>query len=130
MNPIGELQAIRERAEKATPGPWSRVKSILCTWWTIGKIVNHIAKPSENEADWDFIEHARADVPALLDEIDRLEKENEELKVISGAKMLEILRLQKAVPLLVQAQPPQSISPEELINWLRKRDDIIEGSRL
>lgn len=66
----------------------------------------------------------------LQAEIDRLEKENEELKVISGAKMLEILRLQKAVPLLVQAQPPQSISPEELINWLRKRDDIIEGSRL
>ncbi len=147
MNPIGELQAIRERAEKATPGPWSRVKSILCTWWTIGKIVNHIAKPSENEADWDFIEHARADIPALLAKIDRLEKEKcdqaqqmfEDMAALNLEKQNEIdrlqienerqrQRLQKAGQLIYRAIPAPG-DLDEMEKWYRDRDEFLQESK-
>jgi DTW domain-containing protein YfiP len=52
-----ELDAIRERAEYATPGPWSDVGE-------------ECAKgPSACLCDLHFIAHARTDVPALLEHI-------------------------------------------------------------
>ena len=82
-----ELKAIRERAEKATKGPWThppyeeeivapgempviragqvRGESFLCA----------------EDADLDFIAAARTDIPALLYEIDRLRTALEAAKV-------------------------------------------------
>lgn len=67
-----QLREIRERAEKATPGPWdnhigprfvhSRATGLKSSW---------ICQP-QNEGDVPFIAHARTDVPALLDEVERL----------------------------------------------------------
>lgn len=52
-----ELTEIRDRAEKATEGPWSEyVIQFACV-----------------EEDADFIAHAREDIPKLLAEIERMD---------------------------------------------------------
>lgn len=73
-------QAIQERAEKATEGPW--VQDVLlvrddengvlrtiahCTRW-----YNAQPRPEEAEANAEFIAHARQDIPDLLAEVSRL----------------------------------------------------------
>ncbi len=76
------LREIRERATKATPGPWfvgQAVPGILvCSrsdkrniWADEGTDITSPAANMEPE-DAEFAAHARADVPALLAEIDRL----------------------------------------------------------
>ena len=87
-----ELQAIRERCEKATPGPWQwDINSYRGGFSGISsrKDVEVLYPDHCNDGDdgaaWfasfpsaqdaDFIVQARADVPALLAEIDRLQKE-------------------------------------------------------
>jgi hypothetical protein len=85
-----ELRAIRERCEKATPGPWEWFEekqehmfegeqlwrygvasgsehSVVC----MTPMASEIAAGSQVD-DVDFIARAREDVPALLAEIDRL----------------------------------------------------------
>ena len=80
-----ELRAIRERAEKATAGPW-----VVCResneWGTIGMpvcrmdddekvVVGHVhdwGPTAPVEADAAFIAASRSDVPALLGEVGRL----------------------------------------------------------
>jgi hypothetical protein len=57
-----ELDAIRKRADAATPGPWT----------TPEKNPTDEYYASCFPADEDFIGHAREDIPALLDEIERL----------------------------------------------------------
>jgi hypothetical protein len=76
-----ELEAIRERAEKATPGPWTTEQSYdgdpdtpvlvgdgeyLCASPDDGVRGGHLFE------DADFIAHAREDVPALVAEIELL----------------------------------------------------------
>lgn len=78
-----ELQAIKERVEKATPGPWGFDK---------GKKEHMDRRPAvievfvEEENEWfisgdisdlkdaEFIAHAREDIPALIAEVERLQK--------------------------------------------------------
>ena len=81
-----DLAAIRERAEAATPGPWEWQPPSDEEWPIAdesllspgtGKYVlvgwGYDASGIEGEtADREFIAHAREDIPALLDEIDRL----------------------------------------------------------
>jgi hypothetical protein len=76
-----ELRAIKERCEKATPGPWE---------WSDGTcddedgerhgyrcgpmwvdVCDQLAVPV---VDAEFIAHAREDVPALLAEVERLRR--------------------------------------------------------
>lgn len=73
-----ELAEIKARAEAATPGPWVADKQYPNTFnVTFPKpskgivYVDNMAIPqAENDAD--FIAHARADVPALVSEVERL----------------------------------------------------------
>lgn len=77
------LTEVRERVDKATLGPW--VSYIEARDHTSGD--SFIMRgPQENrqddlyltgatEADQDFIAHARQDIPILLDEIERLQKD-------------------------------------------------------
>ncbi|RNC62776.1 MAG: hypothetical protein AWM53_01995 [Candidatus Dichloromethanomonas elyunquensis] len=80
-----ELQDIRERCEKATPGPWkwiingNTVQSHAITTDTgkcgiQEKICASISPKTKNA---NFIAHARTDIPALLTEIDRLTAERD-----------------------------------------------------
>ena len=82
------LTPIRERCEKATPGPWvwrSNYLEVEGSWedptreWT--RIADDGSAGGEyNEAidthgpDADFIAHARTDIPALLAEVERLRR--------------------------------------------------------
>lgn len=79
-----QLDTIRERAEKATPGPWSNDGDtyiipdndldIVC------QTFNKWGDNYENhEANIEFITNAREDVPQLLAEIERLQSINAEL---------------------------------------------------
>ena len=62
-----ELQAIEERANAATPGPWSMQQSTLWLDVSIGYLAHGLA-----ERDKVFIAHAREDVPALIAEVREL----------------------------------------------------------
>jgi hypothetical protein len=81
-----ELDAIRERCAKATPGPWElrpyyignreawtdivgNIKPLKGTFTPICKVINEFARDNENKQ---FITNARTDIPILLAEIDRL----------------------------------------------------------
>ena len=71
-----ELKEIRERAEKATPGPWRwaddklhapqevLMEALLCNW--------EDAYVDVGKADAAFIATARSDIPALLDTVEDL----------------------------------------------------------
>lgn len=77
-----ELQAIKARAEAATPGPWSKawmwdyrvtgdgVFALGEGPTTYGATLAHAAPQAERDAA--FIAAARADVPALVAEVERL----------------------------------------------------------
>ena len=73
-----ELQAIRERCEKATPGPWSGEYGSVVNWkgnsFTMEWIDNRRASKAQRDADCTFIASARSDVPALLAEVARLRR--------------------------------------------------------
>ncbi|GIM45942.1 hypothetical protein DNHGIG_14910 [Collibacillus ludicampi] len=90
-----QLQAIRERVNRATPGPWSihredvgddvvfyvptMIKSEKRTIVDSDGGLISWSEPCTSEqveADAEFIAHAREDVPALLNEVERLEEEN------------------------------------------------------
>lgn len=95
-----ELTAIRERAQRATPGPWESQgfdsypgdegSAVVGTPGTKGSgLVAYALRPKdrhedgESGADWydadqcdddaNFIAHARTDVPALVAEVERLQ---------------------------------------------------------
>lgn len=74
-----ELTAIRERAERATPGPWKALDN-----WR-GVMYKYVAAPGGVVTDGiahhnaEFIAHAREDIPKLLAEIERLRTALEEI---------------------------------------------------
>jgi hypothetical protein len=76
-----ELAAIRTRAATATRGPWTHewMKStISSSEGLIAMVVTFLRYPASVATAQDndhaaFIAHARTDVPALLDEVDRLQ---------------------------------------------------------
>ena len=92
-----ELEAVRARAAKATPGPWEADHGCAkgygpAAWATVvapdGKVLfdtingGHVLLTDPDyEGEWrdetgdlnaTFIAHARTDIPALLDEVERL----------------------------------------------------------
>lgn len=75
-----DVKAIRERAEKATPGPWTihswgEITSFDVTQRYVAQAIAINAGYEVAKANADFIAHARTDVPALIDEIERLRRE-------------------------------------------------------
>jgi Ead/Ea22-like protein len=83
-----QLEAIRQRAENATPGPWETCeisKLSHAKWFGVlggesDDSLIDIGVDTLNEADATFIAHARTDIPALLDYIAELEAELARLK--------------------------------------------------
>jgi hypothetical protein len=67
-----ELQAIRERADKATPGPWKFNGNEVVA---VSSPLVGIAGATSDE-DCEFIAAARQDVPTLCNEVYRLTTEN------------------------------------------------------
>jgi hypothetical protein len=100
-----QLEAIRQRVEKATPGPWKYSEGVGSYPATIlsekGEVVaagDEYYGMTENDAN--FIAHARTDIPALLDHIAEVETERDEylkryvwlLEYVGKEKALEIFR--------------------------------------
>ena len=79
-----ELQAIRERAEAATPGPWKHKKTYISTITTEPESDDFIVWGDggvDKETDAEFIAHARTDIPALLDALAAVTAERDALRV-------------------------------------------------
>ena len=73
------IAEIRERCDKATPGPWSVDEESGDVWvpsiWRSVAIIEDLDLPLVNPAaDRAFIAAARQDVPDLLDEVERLRR--------------------------------------------------------
>lgn len=74
-----ELQAIKARAEAATPGPWeatlSQTVQIDISGPSLGQRYEDdgLRVSYVSESDATFIAHARTDVPALVAEVERLQ---------------------------------------------------------
>lgn len=82
---VEQLNAIKERAAKATTGPWyyevdgdlfANGETVLTPFVTKHDIP--ILKMKNDDAT--FIAHAREDIPMLVAEVERLQSENESLK--------------------------------------------------
>ncbi|WP_205590205.1 hypothetical protein [Brevibacillus laterosporus] len=68
-----EIEAIRKRAEKATPGPWRKELSYGLNIASDESIVLDDEVGVIRYPDAEFIAHAREDIPKLLAEIERLQ---------------------------------------------------------
>ncbi|MCR8981473.1 ead/Ea22-like family protein [Brevibacillus laterosporus] len=67
-----EIEAIRERAEKATEGPWRAVPTKM-DCFDIYDVYDKLDRSLiHREEDAEFIAHAREDIPKLLAENERL----------------------------------------------------------
>jgi hypothetical protein len=90
-----ELQEIKARVEKASPGPWEPTRKdyshngsdafdwiIKGCWFrrtsTIGDRLDE--NNSQAKHDRDFIAHSRTDIPKLIKWVEKLEKQNQELR--------------------------------------------------
>lgn len=75
-----DIDAIKERAEKATPGPWESVRSYPSTAdhsFVLGDDGCESVTSDILTVDADFIANARTDIPALLAYIAELEAERD-----------------------------------------------------
>lgn len=79
-----QLQVIKERVEKATPGPWEVEESAEGNIEIFNPSEDYLICQTETEEfsclnDWDtqFICHSITDIPALIAEVERLQKENQ-----------------------------------------------------
>ena len=87
------LAAMKERAEKATPGPWGADKGRVdhagagyILKEAVPVIWNGVIgwQPDRQIYDAEFAAEARQDIPALLTEVDRLKTENQRLREKAG----------------------------------------------
>lgn len=80
-----ELQAIRQRCEKATPGNWQDMMirdetKMECVADETYKLVCHCGSHTHRFKDAEFIAHSRTDIPNLLNYTENLQAENCELR--------------------------------------------------
>ena len=92
------IAEIRERCDKATPGPWSVDEESGDVWvpsiWRSVAIIEDLDLPLVNPAaDRAFIAAARTDMPDLLDEVERLRALVPDLNAALVAKQQEGDRL-------------------------------------
>lgn len=75
------IAEIRGREKAATRGPWAVQDkgAIPLIYGTDGE---RVAKVIDHQDDAAFLAHAREDIPALLDEVERLRAENERQKEV------------------------------------------------
>jgi hypothetical protein len=95
-----QLEAIRQRAENATPGPWETCeisKLSHAKWFGVlggdsDDSLIDIGVDTLNENDATFIAHARTDIPALLDHIAELEAELEKYRKILHGELRIVVK--------------------------------------
>lgn len=86
------IEEISARAGKATPGPWKRYDNFVlqgpikveggsCSYKS--EICEFDDEDRQSVRNQTFIAHARTDVPALCDEVERLRRERDEANVLA-----------------------------------------------
>lgn len=85
-----DREAIRQRAEKATKGPWTAENAETRedgspgnAWGVVSPDFIVILHDFVRNVDAEFIAHAREDIPALLAALDVLEAERDRLRVMT-----------------------------------------------
>lgn len=134
MTPItdSELAAMRERCDKATPGPWEVVKvktlmfanngsglNIATTASNIPVFKTYI-KGCDTEADLEFAARVRTDQPRCLDHIEAQDDEIARLK--AELKLWRPLTPEEAEQALDEAEAIP-MSPEEIESLVRRATD-------
>lgn len=78
------LETFRNRVNNATPLPWKVLKNEYegNFGWVSEDTIDGITAEIYEYADAEFITHAREDVPALLDEIERMKEDMQEISEI------------------------------------------------
>jgi hypothetical protein len=101
-----DLDAIKARAEVATPGPWeedgSEIYVVGSRAWVAESC--HLAEygvTAHGDLDAEFIAHARTDVPALVAEVERLRAD---LAGVGRMAREDYARAEQAEQALVAAQ--------------------------
>ena len=94
MSTNGEIQAARERAEKATKAPWHQSPHSIERDYVFDPDNDPVAVARtrqgnagafrRNEANADFIAHAREDIPMLCEALAEAQRKNED---IAGANL-------------------------------------------
>ncbi len=83
-----QLEAIKARAEKATPGPWYYDEEGCRAYiWQSGSLLDSVCHLQvSNRPGWRkdaaFIAHARTDLPALVEEVERLREALRNIAVV------------------------------------------------
>lgn len=122
-----DLDAIEKRVNTATKGPWIRGSHDSDGNRYIGALCQDCIPPCEapgelvataGEADAEFIEHSRTDVPALVEEVKRL-------RATAARIVAEEQRLQAAIA----DDPTNPHLQGHLAGLQRARDITTEGSR-
>lgn len=78
---MGRIDEIRERMERATPGPWSIARDCVHDVWAgiQGEFID-MEICCDNEANASFVANCRSDIPFLLAENERLTERCEKLE--------------------------------------------------
>lgn len=114
---VKQLAAMEARAAAATPGPWTvdleqcDCSGGPCSHGTyVSSVYSGGVLRSEfgdfPDADWQFVIHARADVPALLDEVTRLKSQRRYLIVQLAKRDAESGRGDEAVRKFLAGEQP------------------------
>jgi len=82
-----DIEAIRARADKATPGPW-HIEDYGYMWNNAGRVICKVYDNQRRNAD--FIAHAREDIPDLLAEVERLHNLLAERNVLLDKQDIEL----------------------------------------
>ncbi|WP_313150744.1 hypothetical protein [Lysinibacillus capsici] len=89
-----QLNAIKERVAKATPGPWEYDEDERGIWNKGG--FNYLGTVTLLHNSAEFIAHAREDVPALVAEVEYLRGMLRDTRKIVRQKVKEVKTLQNA----------------------------------
>jgi len=89
-----QLNAIKERVAKATPGPWEYDEEERGIWNKGG--FNYLGTVTLSHNSAEFIAHAREDVPALVAEVEYLRGMLRDTRKIVRQKVKEVKTLQNA----------------------------------
>ena len=127
-----ELAAIEARAAAASPGPWSRIKSLGSRFWTLGTIRSHTAHPlpeRNEDADWSFVEHARSDIPSLCQALREATQRERGLR-LAAEEMLRVSRDVWGEILNHQGDPVLGGRPSLAREWISAANglsNVLEG---
>lgn len=124
-----DLDAIRQRVEAATPGPWGRGSSrTICQADSSGKPLERTGQRPAGDSfpligqcmhydDLDFLIHARTDIPQLLAAIDERDKVIHDMMEESDARRLaqRYRDVIKAVKYLIRGWRGESSIAERIV---------------